>query len=307
MTEGLSQRESCELLTVCRSKLFYKKRINPEKEALIKRIHELALKHPRYGYRRVREMLKREGKQVEENRMQRLWKRERLAIKPTKRKRKRTMGTQLPYPPKAKYPNHVWTYDFMQDQLDNGRKIRTLNIVDEFTRECHAIEIKRSICAKDVQACLVKTVTEKGIPEFIRSDNGPEFIETALREFLARQGTKTLYVRPGSPWENGKCESFNGKFRDEFLNREIFTSLAQAQIQAEWWRIHYNTERPHSALNYQTPQEFRQAFDLQQQTKPLRAAKRGERSSLSPLSRPKRFLAGRIRVCYFRKLYFRVV
>jgi putative transposase len=274
--EGLSQRESCEIVGVCRSKLFYQPRKNPEKEALVAAIRALALKHPRYGYRRVHEMLRRQGLVTEISRVQRLWKRERLAVKPVKKKRKRRRGPWLSPPPRAAYPNHVWTYDFMQDQLSSGKKIRLLNIVDEFTRRGLRIEIKRSMGAKDVMACLMKTMAKYGIPAFIRSDNGSEFIEKGLREWLAKQGTTTLYVRPGSPWENGKCESFNGKFRDEFLNREIFHSLVQAQIQAEWWRIHYNNERPHSALGYQTPQEFQQAWEAQNQSKPLRAANKGE-------------------------------
>jgi putative transposase len=297
--EGLSQRESCEVLEVCRSSLFYKKRVNPEKEALAAAIRTLAMKYPRFGYRRIHEMLRRQGMVYELNLVHRLWKRERLMVKPAKKKRKRNRGPHLPYPPKARYSNHVWTYDFMQDQLLNGKKIRILNIVDEFTRRCLAIEIKRSMGAKDVLDCLMKTTGKYGIPAFIRSDNGSEFIEQGLRKWLAEQGTQTLYVHPGSPWENGKCESFNGKFRDEFLNRELFTGLAQAQIQAEWWRVYYNTERPHSALDYQTPEEFYSAW-LQQSKAPM-AANWGECSSLSPTSRPKRFLAGQSAPCYFRR------
>lgn len=275
--EGLSQRIGCELLGVCRSKLFYRQQKNPEKEALLAAIRKLAFKHPRYGYRRVHEMLRRQGIIVEINQVHRLWKKERLAVKPVKKKRKRNRGPWLSTPPRAKYPNHVWTYDFMQDQLANGKKLKILNIVDEFTRKCLRIEVKRSMGGQDVLECLRKTMAAYGIPAFIRSDNGSEFIEKGLREWLAQQGTQTVYVRPGSPWENGKCESFNGKFRDEFLNREIFHTLLQAQIQMEWWRIHYNTERPHSALGYQTPQEFHEAWqDRQPQPKPLRAANSGE-------------------------------
>lgn len=277
MEEGLSHRVACDLLDVCRSSLFYKKRVNPEKEALLEAIRALAYKHPRYGYRRVHAMLSRQGLPIEIKRVHRLWKRERLAVKPAKKKRKRNKGPWLVPPPRAKYPNHVWTYDFMHEQLVNGKKVRLLNIVDEYDRRCLRIEIKRSMTAKDVRSCLEKAMALYGIPEFIRSDNGSEFIEKGLREWLAEQGTKTLYVRPGSPWENGKCESFNGKFRDEFLNRELFHSLVQIQIQAEWWRVYYNTERPHSALDYQTPQEFHEEWEKgQQPPKPLRAANYGE-------------------------------
>jgi len=278
--EGLSQRHSCELLGFCRSRLSYRKRNNPEKECLRSRIKELALKHPRFGYRRIRAMLEREGFDVQVNVVHRIWKQEKLAVKPNKKKRKRR-GKGFPYPPKACFPNHVWTYDFMQDQLANGKKVRILNIVDEFSRECYRIEVKRSMGAKDVMECLMKTMAIYGIPWFIRSDNGSEFIEAGLRDWLTKQGTGTLYVQPGSPWENGKCESFNGKFRDEFLNREIFTSLTQFQIQTEWWRQYYNNERPHSALNYQTPTEFRQAWEEKKRPQTLSGANMGETPAIS--------------------------
>lgn len=268
-------------MELSRSRLSYRKRLNPEKEHLRARIKDLALRHPRYGYRRIWAMLKRERLVVEIKVVHRIWKQEKLAVSPAKRKRKRQRGPQLPYPPKASYPNHVWTYDFMQDQLANGKKIRLLNIVDEFSRECFAIEVRRSMGAKDVLACLMKTMGLYGIPRFIRSDNGSEFIEKGLRAWLESQGTTTLYVRPGSPWENGKCESFNGKFRDEFLNREIFASLAQIQIQAEWWRQYYNTERPHSALEYQTPNEFRKNWAALNCPKALSAPSVGETPPIS--------------------------
>jgi putative transposase len=239
------------------------------------------MKNPRYGYRRIHALLKREGLIPDIKTVQRLWKEEKLAVKPSKRKRKRR-GAGFPYPPKACFYKHIWTYDFMQDQLANGKKVRLLNIVDEFTRECHKIEVKRSMGAKDVLDCLMRTMSVAGIPWFIRSDNGSEFIEQGLREWLASQGTRTLYVQPGSPWENGKCESFNGKFRDEFLNRELFYSFKQLQVQAEWWRNHYNTERPHSALKYQTPGEFRQAWEAQNRTKALRAPIEGDLTDYLP-------------------------
>ncbi len=244
------------------------------------RIKALSLKYPRFGYRRIHVMLGREGLNTDIKQVYRIWRQEKLAVKPNKKKRKRR-GKGFAYPPKACFPNHVWTYDFMQDQLANGKKVRLLNIIDEYTRECYTIEIKRSMGAKDVLDCLSRTMTLHGIPWFVRSDNGSEFIEAGLREWLESQGTQTLYVQPGSPWENGKCESFNGKFRDEFLNREIFTSLAQFQIQAEWWRQHYNNERPHSALNYQTPAEFGQVWERQRRPQTLSAPNMGETPAIS--------------------------
>lgn len=289
MAEGISQRQACRVLGFCRARLSYRE--DSRKILLRERIRALAMKHPRFGYRRIHALLGREqscrenfpnafglgreGAVPDIKTVHRLWKQEKLAVKPSKRKRKRR-GKGFPYPPKACFPNHVWTYDFMQDSLVNGKKVRLLNVVDEFTRECHAIEVKRSMGAKDVLDCLTRTMAAAGMPWFIRSDNGSEFIEAGLREWLASQGTKPLYVQPGSPWQNGKCESFNGKFRDEFLNRELFYSLKQIQVQAEWWRNYYNTERPHSVLGYQTPTEYRQAWEAQTRSKALRAPNKGD-------------------------------
>lgn len=183
----------------------------------------------------------------------------------------------------------MWTYDFLKVRLVNGQSARILALVDEFTRECLGFHIARSIPAEVVRSFLEQIISEQGrIPEYMRSDNGPEFIEKALNAWLREQGTRPTFITPGSPWENGKCESFNGKFRKEFLDRHMHLTLKGLQIQSEWWRQHYNTERPHSALDYQTPSEFAQAW--YNRTKALRAPNKGECCNLSPVRRSRRFL-----------------
>lgn len=257
--EGLSQRKSCEILEFCRSRLFYRPRYNGEKEVLRQRIKALAKEYPRYGYRRVDALLRREGFTGNIKQVHRLWKQEKLAVKKRLLKQKRR-GQRIAFPPQALYPNHVWTYDFLQENLTNGKRLRLLALIDEYTRECLTIEVARSMGSKEVLACLKRVVAKRGIPDYIRSDNGSEFIAQALQMWLESVGTQCLFIRPGSPWENGKCESFNGKFRDEFLNREVFHSLLQAQVEVEWWRKYYNQQRPHSALGYKTPEEFAQQW-----------------------------------------------
>lgn len=154
---------------------------------------------------------------------------------------------------KAEYPNHVWSYDFVHDRTHDSRKFRTLNIIDEYTRECLAIRVKRRLNSQDVIDALSDLFLQKGIPKFIRSDNGPEFIAQSVRDWITLVGSKTVYIKPGSPWENGYCESFNARFRDELLNGEIFYTLKEAQVIIEQWRKHYNTIRPNSSLNWKPP------------------------------------------------------
>lgn len=263
--KGLSQRESCELLSVCRSRLFYQARPNPDREQLTEAIREEALKHPTYGYRRISWRLNaKRGISVHDSRVYRLWRKSGLSLKRGKKRRKRTGQGEQP-PPRALYPNHVWTYDFVKLRLSNGSYLRILVLLDEFTRECLGFFIARSIPASKVLTFLQSVMAERGaVPEYLRSDNGPEFIEAALNAWLKEQGVRPTFITPGSPWENGKCESFNGKFRQEFLDRNVHFSLRMLQIQSEWWRNYYNQERPHSALDYQTPAEFAQAWYNQQ-------------------------------------------
>lgn len=297
VAKGISQRNSCKLLEVCRSRLSYHPHPNPDREALRQEIKTAALKHPCYGYRRIWAKLRNTwSKPLYKSRVYRIWKAEMLALPPRKKKRKRTGKGFLP-PPKAMYPNHVWTYDFVKVWLSNGQGIRILTLIDEFTRECLGLYIARSIPASKVLEFLKQVMQDRqAIPEYLRSDNGPEFIEAALNEYLKEKGTRPVFITPGSPWENGKCESFNGKFRDEFLNRHIHPSLKMLQIQAQWWRQYYNQERPHSALDYQTPSEFAQAWynrksaEVSSPPEAPRAPSVGESLDHLPTRRSKRFL-----------------
>jgi len=219
------------------------------------RIKRLSRRHKRYGYKRVTALLRREGLIVNHKRVHRLWKEEGLAL-PRKRPKRRRAGVTVEMVNKATYRDHVWTYDFVEDRTDNGNKLRMLNIVDEYTRECLAIRVERSIDSLKVIDTLNWLFLTRAVPGHIRSDNGPEFIAKTLKGWLGETGCKTIYIEPGSPWENAYVESFNGKFRDECLNRETFRNMAEARQVVENWRREYNEFRPHSSLEYMTPAEF---------------------------------------------------
>jgi len=235
----------------------YKTRQPDKDKALTAEIKKLARRHKRYGYRMITAKLRQDGWDVNHKRVQRIWQKEGLQV-PYRRKFKKPKGSSENScaVKKAEYPNHVWTYDFMSDQTEDGRSLKFLTVLDEFTRESLTIEVGRSIKSKDVIAVLDYLFIVRGIPQFIRSDNGPEFIADAIKRWLQDQGVETLYIEPGSPWENGYVESFNGKFRDEVLNRELFYSVKEAKVVAENWRLEYNNHRPHSGLGYMTPAEF---------------------------------------------------
>jgi putative transposase len=224
-------------------------------DALLRRIRELAFAHKRYGYRRIWALLRREGHQVNIKRVKRLWKQEGLQVrKKQRRRRKRALAILIPQ--KAVSANHVWTVDFVHDRLSRGGNLRLLSVVDEFTRQCLCLRVERSLKAEDVRQTLEVLFKDYGKPLYLRSDNGSEFVARCLQGWLAEHGTKPLLIEPGSPWQNGKCESFNGKLRDECLNMEVFDTLKEAQVVIEAWRKEYNTFRPHSALNYKPPDEF---------------------------------------------------
>ena len=215
---------------------------------------ELARQYGRYGYRRVAVMLRGAGWQVSDGRIERLSRREGLKVPRKQPKRGRLWlndGSCIRLRPE--YRDHVWSYDFVHHRTDDGKAFRTLNILDEYSRECLTIWVKRKLNSTDVIDVLTDLFILRGIPAFIRSDNGSEFIAEAVRNWISAVGAKTAYITPGSPWENGYCESFNARFRDELLNGEIFYSLMEAQIIIEQWRKHYNTKRPHSALGYRPP------------------------------------------------------
>lgn len=225
-------------------------------DALKAEIRRLAYKHPRFGYRRIHALLKGLGWQINVKRVRRIWRKEGLQVKRKRKRRRKGAGVTVLVPEQAKAPNHVWTLDFVQDRLSKGTGIRLLTVLDEFTRESLCIRVERRLRSEDVRLTLEALFKDYGIPMYLRSDNGSEFIARCLQGWLETQGTRPLFIEPGSPWQNGKCESFNGRFRDECLNLEWFESLKEAQVVIEAWRGHYNQERPHSALNYLSPRQF---------------------------------------------------
>ena len=221
------------------------------------KIKELARKHPRYGYRRMTALLRRDGWPVNLKRVHRLWRAAGLKVPQAQRKRRRLGSSENSCTRhRAERPNHVWSYDFVMDQTSDGKRLKLLPVVDEFTRECLTIEVERSLVAEDVVSTLEYLFELHGEPEYIRSDNGPEFIAEAVRSWLACVGSKTLYIAPGSPWENAYSETFNSRLRDELLDREVFETLKEAKVILEDHRLNYNHRRPHSSLGYQTPAEF---------------------------------------------------
>ena len=214
----------------------------------------LASQYGRYGYRRITVLLQNAGWQVGKDRVERIWRREGLKVPQKQRPRGRLWlndGSCVRLRPER--TNHVWSYDFVSAITHDGRSLRLLTLIDEYTRECLAIRVARRLRNQEVIETLAEARLVRGIPACLRSDNGPEFVARELRKWLAKLGTGTLYIEPGSPWENGYCESFNGKLRDECLNGEIFYSLKEAQIVIEQGRVEYNTRRPHSALGYRPP------------------------------------------------------
>jgi transposase InsO family protein len=218
---------------------------------------DLVRRHPRYGYRRVWALLRREGFRVNVKRIYRLWRKEGLKV-PQKQRKKRRLGCSANgcVRHRAAHIDHVWCYDFVSDQTTDGRTLKFLTLEDEYTREALAIEAERSITSTDLIETLRYLFEVRGAPQHIRSDNGPEFIAQALRRWLAESGVGTLYIGPGAPWENGFNESFNSRLRDELLNGELFTSLPEAKVVTEDYRLEYNHRRPHSSLGYQTPAAF---------------------------------------------------
>ncbi|WP_273239771.1 IS3 family transposase [Hyphomonas atlantica corrig.] len=251
---GVSERRACRVIGQHRSTQRKQPIRRDDEDALTSAIIRLAERFGRYGYRRITALLRNDGWYVNEKRVYRIWRREGLKVPMKQPKRGRlwmNVGSCVRLRPAHK--GHVWSYDFVQDRTRDGRVFRMLCVVDEFTRECLAIRVERKLNSRDVLDTLGELFVRHGPPEHIRSDNGPEFIATALRDWLERIGVKTLYITPGSPWENGYCESFNSKLRDELLAREIFFDLREAKILIEAWRHHYNTARPHSSLGYKPP------------------------------------------------------
>lgn len=254
--EGFAKvSEICRAVDLARSSFYMIARRSPESLALERQTLAVSRDYPRYGYRRVTAMLRREGHQVNEKRVQAVRRRHGLQVR-KKQKRTRRVRENESKRLSAQYRNHVWSWDFVHDQTEWGTSFRMLSVMDEYTRECHSLRPRRSYRAEDVIEVLEELIAEHGAPRFIRSDNGPEFIAYRIQDWLKDQGIKSHYIKPGAPWEQCYIESFHDKLRDEFLNREIFHSLAEAKILLEGWRKEYNEERIHSSLGYQTPKEF---------------------------------------------------
>jgi putative transposase len=250
----ISERRTCTVLEQPRSTQRREPVVNAATERLRTRITELACQYGRYGYRRITILLRTDGWGVNHKRVERIWRQEGLKVPQKQSKRRRLWfndGSCLRLRPA--YKDHVWSYDFVADRTSDGRAIRMLNVIDEYTRECLAIRVDRKITANGVIDTLADVFIKRGTPQFIRSDNGPEFVAQLVRDALHHMGVQTAFIEPGSPWENGYIESFNGKLRDELLNGEIFDTVAEARVITEQWRNHYNTIRPHSALGYRAP------------------------------------------------------
>lgn len=251
---GVSERLACRVLGQHRSTQRKIPTGRSDDAALTSDIIALATEYGRYGYRRITALLWAAGWVVNVKRVERIWRQEGLKVPHRQPRRGRLWlndGSCIRLRPER--PNHVWSYDFVEGRTHDGRKCRMLNVIDEFTRECLAIRIARKLTSTDVIDVLTDLFILRGSPGHIRSDQGPEFIARAVRQWIAVMGAEAAFIEPGSPWENGYCESFNSKLRDELLNGEIFYSLAEAQVVIESWRQHYNTVRPHSALGYKPP------------------------------------------------------
>jgi transposase InsO family protein len=250
----VSERRACRAIGQLRSTHRYRTLPNPFQDRLRERIIALAKEYGRYGYRTITSILQREGFEVGKDRVYTIWRQEGLKVPQKQPKRARLwLADGSCIRKKPEHPNHVWSYDFVADTTKNGKPFKILNIIDEFTRECLASYVARRIRSQDVILVLADLFLSRGIPKHIRSDNGPEFIARKLRAWLKGLDVTPLYIQPGSPWENGYVESFNGKMRDQFLNGELFYTLKEAEVMTERWRVHYNTQRPHSSLGGKPP------------------------------------------------------
>lgn len=253
----VSERRACTAVGQPRSTQRYCPQPGDLEKKLTSRMHELVRENPRYGYRRIAALLRADGWAVNVKRVHRLWRREGFKV-PVRQIKKRRLGTSANgiVRKSAQWPNHVWAWDFVHDRTRGGNALKLLTVVDEYTRQCICLEVRRHMKGADVAEVLMEAMAHYGVPGHIRSDNGPEFIAKQLRRTLGELGVGTLYIEPGSPWQNGFAESFNSKLRDELLSCEVFESLTEAKYLARQWRRSYNTHRPHSSLGYQTPAAF---------------------------------------------------
>ena len=253
----VSERRACEVVDQPRSTQRYESSPRDDEAALMKRMLQLAKQRPRFGYRRIGRLLRAEGWQASDTRVYRLWRPPGLKVPQKKRKRRRLGNSQNGCDLlKSERKDHVWCWDFVFDRTTSGSQLKWLSIVDEYTRECLALKVDRSITSEDVIDTLAELFAMRGVPEHIRSDNGPEFIAVALRKWLDQLDVEALYIEPGSPWENGYAESFHSRLRDEFLAMEEFESLSAVRRLTQSWRDDYNHHRPHSSLGYVPPADF---------------------------------------------------
>jgi putative transposase len=262
MTErGLSQRRACQLVKMQRSSARHVAHPRTDEAETVALIRTYAHEQPMYGYRIIAAMLKHDGFRINRKRVYRIWRQEGLQL-PRRKTGKRRFGDSTGMLRRASQPNEVWTYDFLEARTERGGKLRMLTVLDEYTRECLTIHVARSISSHQVIQQLEWLFLLWGAPHHLRSDNGPEFVAYALQQWLQEQACKTIYIKPGSPWENPFIESFNGTFRAECLNRWLFTDGREAQIVTEQWRQEYNYRRPHSSLGYLAPAAFAQQVRL---------------------------------------------
>ena len=270
------ERQACRLFGQWRGTQRYRPTHRDDEGPLTQAIVALASQYGRYGYRRITALLRSAGWSVGHDRVERIWRREGLKVPKRQKPRERLWlndGSCMRLRPER--TNHVWSYDFVSTRTHDGRTVRLLTLIDEYTRECLALRVARRLGSLDVMDAVADVMLMRGIPAHLRSDNGPEFIAACVRQWLAALGVRTLYIEPGRPWENGYCESFNSKLRDEFLNGEIFYSLKEAQILTERWRVHYNTVRPHSSLGYRPPAPMAYSLAIPQPS--------ASRSTVSPV------------------------
>jgi len=254
---SVSERRACQALEQPRSTQRYEPKPRHDELALAKGMLKVARRRPRWGYRRVAWRLRRDGWRASDTRVYRLWRREGLKV-PVKKRKKRRLGKSENgcVHRRAEHRDHVWCWDFVFDHTTSGSQLKWLSIVDEYTRECLALKVARSITSEEVIDTLAELFGMRGVPKCIRSDNGPEFVARAVRRWLDRVDVEALYIEPGSPWENGYAESFHSRLRDEFLALDVFESLSAAKRLTQQWREDYNHHRPHSSLGYVTPNEF---------------------------------------------------
>src|SRR5574339_487568 len=252
---GLSRRRACALLSVARSTIGYTSRLVARDAPVLPTLRTVAAQYPRYGYRTIRIFLEREGHVLGTDRMYRLWRDAGLQV--PKRRPRRRVATSRPRPVPPTAMNHVWAYDFVFDTCADGRTLKCLTVIDEFTRECLAIDVAGGIRSGRVIEVLTQLVSLHGAPRYLRSDNGPEFLARAILRWLQAAQIETAFIDPGKPWQNCADESFNGKFRDQHLSLQWFRNRAEAKVSIEEWRRHYNEVRPHSSLAYLTPMAFK--------------------------------------------------